>query len=240
MDKLNINVSDETNEIVVRQGEALKTAPPAPLRIEGTLKAPADFLLHKSGNYEAKDCHLQVMKTDGALGLCLSEKDALSSDIITGGLTLNPLIEGSFGINTENKWSITAFRQFIQKKSFFFSSNEEYTALLTKLQKFNVNVSRVYENHNDNTGNGRLLLESKVSEANVIPAFKLKLPIYLGYPEQTFSVEVGLDVTAAECKLFLYSEEVYHLMESLKNKYMDSEIKRFENLNFALSIVSIN
>ncbi len=234
-----VNINHDGNEVIIREGKAVEVFPERRIVIKGTLKAPADFLEHKTAKYHGLECHLKVHNSSGIICLELNEKDE-KGDSITGELSLNP-IAAEFGINTDKKWSINDFRQFIQKKSFFFATKEDYNKTLVSIQKFKSEVIKIYHNENTNDGNSKLLLESKVQEANVLPVFNLSFPIYLGYGKKSFPVEVGLDVTSAETKIFLYSEGLYTLQEELKETYLKDELKRFGQPNFPImSIVNID
>ncbi len=240
MDKIQINASEGTSEVIIREGKAVEVFPQKSLEIQGTLKAPADFLEHKLVNYENVKCHLRVKNSSGELQLFLNEKDGLR-DVITGKITLNPVI-AEFGVNNDHKWGINELRQFVQRKSFWFDTKDEYNKMLTSLQKFKTSVVKIYQNQQSNDGNSKLVLENQVQEANIINSFKLKMPIYLGYEEKSFNVEIGLDVSSAETRLFLFSEELFHLQEELRVEYIESEIKRFTDfMDFGnMSIVNID
>ncbi len=240
MDDLKITAADGLTELVVRKGEAVPVYPPCKVEMVGTLKAPADYLQHKTANSFPKDAYLKVYNSSGRLELRLDEKNSDGASI-TGVLKLNPEIE-LFGINTDVKWSINEFRQFIQRKSYFFDGREEYTKMLSAMQKFKSEVVKVYQNENANDGNAKLMLEAKVQNVNMVSSFKIKMPIYLGYQDRSFNVEIGLDVTSSETRLFLYSEELYNLQEDLKKSYIAEQINRFEkSIDFwPFSVITID
>lgn len=241
MDKMNVNVTSENGELILREGQAAPVYAAKRVRIAGCLKAPADYLLNKQDNYSPDNCHLVVNKEQGTLELVLNEKEE-TGDLVTGEMKINSLVS-LFGINGEKKWEINALRQLFQRSSFHFANRDEWLKMITSLQKFKSTVVRIYDNQSDNSGNSKIALENQVQEANVIKSFKLNISIFEGYEKHSFNVEIGVDVSSAETKLFLYSEELYHLMESLKENYMNAELTRFakmEKFGGLMSIVNIS
>lgn len=238
MEKIQVQAQEGTQEIIIREGSALPAHPPVKIRIDGTLKAPADFLEKKTGNYVPKNLHLLISNNSGKLELIMDEKEE-NGDKVTGSLLINPIL-ASFGINTDRTWSISELRKFIQQKSYHFADRDEYLKLLQSLQKFRAQVVKLYQNENTNDGNSKIAFENKVQEANNVQSFKMQCPIYLGYEKHSFDVEIGLDVSSAETKLFLYSEHLYELLEGLKEKYIKQELDRFREMEMDFSFVTIN
>lgn len=110
MDKMNINVSDDLKELVVRQGEAVKNSYPTTNKIEGVISAPRQCLDKKKSLYRPINGHVKFSLLEGTLTFIHSDKDEYT-DVITGRLKTNPLLD-KFKINTGQ-----TFDKFDQLKS---------------------------------------------------------------------------------------------------------------------------
>lgn len=212
-----------------------------PLRIEltGILSAPHDFLKNKVENYEAKQAHLLIDRDKNTLILSLNSKDDKSCDTIQGRLSIDPQLE-AFAINTEKRWTVKAFVEFLRQRKFFFKEPDAQGKLIASLQKWSVNIERVIKEHNSNDGNSVSSLETKVSGVDLITKFDLDIPVYKGYAKKQFSVQIGLDPKSTHVELFLYSEDLPFLVYSERERLFGVEVEKFTKLGFDCSVVNIS
>lgn len=235
MSNLKFDLKEGSQEITVLEGKALDPKPPRVIIIKGVLEAPGQFLKNKELNYDPAKSHIEYSKSDNCI-IFTGDDKSVYADIISGHLSTSDEL-AMFHINQDHKWSISDFRNFVRKTKFFFPNHDEHKELLSSLQKFNVNVSRTFENHNNNTGNSKYLIETEVNKLPFKNKFNLSVPLFKGYAKEVFSVEIGLDPTSTDVKLFLLSDEIFDLIEKRKEVYFKKALSPFEK--FGCSIVEV-
>lgn len=225
----------KSNEVIIREGQALELKPPTQIIVNGVLKAPAQFFEKKKDNYEPQNCHVLINKSSNTVSFVANDRDAYK-DKVTGYLLISNELD-AFQINQPKKWSIAEFRTFLRTVKFFFASPEEHAALLKSLESFSMNVSKTFENINNNSGNSRFMIETEVNKIPFKNEFILNIPLFKGYPKESFTVEIGIDPTSNEVKLFLVSSAIYELIEAKKETYIKEAIAIFEE--FGCSIIEV-
>lgn len=227
-------------EYFIRIGTATEEKKPLPLKIDGMLSAPSEFLLNKSTEYEAAHAHLLIDKDALKLQLVLDEFDPNSRDVITGTLSEDVELK-KFKINTSERWTVKEFLQFVRERKLFFAEYSDQTKLLQSLQKWDTQITRVIKQHNDNHGNSEQNLETKVAAVEgLISKFKLNIPLFKGYSKEVFTVEIGLDPKATSVDIFLFSDELFELRLTRRDSIFDAETKKFDAMGFACSKINIS
>lgn len=236
MEKVNLIVKPEGNEIIVRSGEAEKIVYPRGISLTGILGAPHQFLIGKA--LDPKQCNIQIKKDTGVITLNILDTDNRgSSSTITGQLKDDGYFK-EWGINTEKRWSVSSFLKLIKMQRVFFSVKDECDQLITSLQAWSAKVETVIKQHNDNAGNSLSMLERKVSEIGLKTKFNLTIPIFQGYPKQTFTVEIGFDPKNTQVDLYLFSNELFELEITHREQLIAQELAKFDE--FACSKVVLS
>jgi len=235
MKDLNITLPDGTKELILRTGDAEKIAYPKGIKIDGILAAPYQF--YEGKKPEAKDCHIQIKKDTGHIALFILDTDPNSSSLITGRLYKDTYFE-QWGINTEKRWTVSAFLKHIKMQRTFFTEKTECDAMVQSLQNWNAKVELVIKNHNDNSGNSLSLLERKVSDIELKTKFSLSIPIFQGYPKQKFTVEIGLDPKSSSVELYLFSNDLFALEIEHREKLIDEELSKFNGFPCSKVVLS--
>lgn len=228
MEKFNLTLPNGTAELVIRHGEAEPIQYSKPIQITGILAAPFQFLEGKK--LDPDKCHIKIKKDTGVIALHILDTDPNSESVIIGQLKKDGYFE-RWGINTEKRWSVSEFLRHIKMQRVFFSDKSECDGLVESLQKWNARVETVIKQHNDNAGNSLSMLERKVSEIGLKTAFSLTIPIFQGYGKQRFTVEIGLDPKNTQVDLYLYSNELFELEITHREKLVESELSKFEGFN---------
>jgi hypothetical protein len=237
--KVVVNPSDNNpSEVVFRKGLALEAKHPKSIIIRGTLQAPFQFIDSKKVKLNKhEDHHLRIFKDIGKLELHLHDTDPFTEHVITGELTKDSVIQ-QFKINTDARWTVAAFLKFLKTMRYYFPNKEQHTALVASLQKWSVNVERVIKDHNDNTGNTLLMLETKISGIDLVTKFQIEVPIFQGYSNHKFTVEIGFDAKATSVDLYLISDELIELEIGVREKIITDELKKFSEWGFSKIVIS--
>lgn len=224
---IELKVSPDTKEFVLREGAAREDKAPKSIIMEGTLQAPAQFLDGKKDEANPKTAHIRIMNDKGILELHLQDIDPFTEHIITGKLRRDSAID-QFKINSDFRWTIQLFLKFIKTMRFYFADATQCQALVSSLQKWSAKVEMVIKEHQDTSGNSMFQLEKKVGEVEMMNSFVLNIPIYQGYSKAKFKVEIGLDPKSSSVDLYLISDELIELEIQLREKYIEQEIKKLE------------
>lgn len=233
---IRVNVTPSGNEVTIRTGEAPEVRYPQPIKIEGTLNAPAQFLLGKET--VDQDTHLRIYGQDGRLELYLKDTDKDSMSVIIGALKKNPdMLE--FKINTEHRYTVSDFLKYVKTRRYFFTNPSEHAKLVANMQKWNAKIETMLVQENDQKGNSNFQIEQKVKAVEgLVEKFDLTMPIYQGDGNLKFSVEIGLDPRNTAVLIYLYSDELHELEVRQKEKLMGEALKEFDDKKFSKVIVS--
>lgn len=235
MENLQLNVSNETKEITIREAAALPVAHPKGIKITGTLAAPFQFFEGKRP--EAIQSHIQIKKDTGVISLYLLDTDPYSESVIIGQLKRDSVLE-QWRINSEKRWTVSEFLKHIKTMRYYFGDRAECNALVESLQKWNAKVETVIAQHNDNAGNSLSMLEKKVSDIQLKTHFSLLMPIFQGYSKVKFTVEIGLDPKNTSVDLYLISDELIELEIQQREMLIESELEKFKDFPCSKVVIS--
>ncbi len=88
--------------------------------------------------------------------------------------------------------------------------------------------------------NSLAMLERKVNDIDLVKEFTLSIPIFKGYEKKDFTVFIGLDPKSSQVDFFLYSDELFFLTRTEREKLFSAELERIKNLNFNCSIIYVS
>jgi len=220
----------------ILKGDAEPFAPEKSIDIQGTLAAPLQFLSGR-GTVDDTKCHLLIDNDNGSLTLTINDTAPHACHKIKGALTRDVNL-AAFQINTEKRWGVREFTKFCKMARYYFADDSEVNNLISSLQKFEGTVQKIYKDHNDNTGDSLIHLETKVEGVKMERKFKVKVPVYKGYAPQVFTVEIGFDTKNTAVDLFLVSDELYSMLPKLREEIMAMELAKFAEYNFARVVIS--
>nr|GFB93644.1 hypothetical protein [Tanacetum cinerariifolium] len=139
-----------------------------------------------------------------------------------------------FKLNTGERWMVLNLIELVKRMRPYFASQEAQVELITKLRNWSFGVSKMYEEVSNMDGNARRAVTTKVEGAPPQP-FKLCLPIYKGYPRETFEVEFGVDAEGSGVKLYMDSPQLLDLLLEKKEQYIKEEVDYFTQ--FGCSVI---
>jgi hypothetical protein len=218
-------------------GNTLEQYYPKPIKIEGILQAPIQFLVNK--DFDAKTSTLTIDRDKNCITLSLDERSEPSACTVIGKLQ-DSLELQEWGINSSKRYTVSSFIQLLRERKFYFKHPPEQEKIIMSLQKFSVNVSTVIKQHNDERGNSLAMLERKVNDIDLIKEFVLSIPIYKGCPNKEFTVLVGLDPKSSQVDFYLYSDELFSLIKTEREGLFNEAVNEFKKLGFNCSVVYLS
>jgi hypothetical protein len=235
MEKLTVNLTGEQKELILRMGDAEKISYAKSINITGILAAPSQFRSGK--DLDPTKCHIQIKKDAGVIALHILDTDPHSGSCITGQLKQDGYF-AQWQINSEKRWTVSQFVKHIKMHKSFFTNGKECDDLARSLQTWNAKIETVIKEHNDTSGNSLSMLERKVSQVELITKFSLTIPIFQGYPKQTFAVDIGLDPKQNAVELYLFSNDLFSLEINHRDSLIESELAKFEDFPCSKVVLS--
>lgn len=231
MDKLNVQINGP-GEYTVRHGEAEDIRYAKPILITGTIDVGSQFLKGKENN--PLHTHLRIYKQEGRLELYINDTDPNSMHLIIGQLKLNADL-AEFQINSlTHRFSVSDFLRFIKTKRVFFSNKDQHAALIKNMQAWSAKIETVLIQANDQKGNSNFQVEQKVRAVDgFVDKFELNIPIYQGDVALKFTVEIGLDPKNTAVNLYLFSDELFELQVTQREKLINEAIGEYRDYTFS-------
>ncbi|PRY10313.1 hypothetical protein CLV24_11441 [Pontibacter ummariensis] len=245
--EININVTGETKELVIRKGEAAILREPEIVDVKGAITAPWEYLENKMDTlathdetpyklYYPENSTLYVDRENKKLTLLLNEKCPLG-DTITGQLVASQELK-LLEINSEKRWSVQELKRMLKQVRFMFANRDENLAIIAALDKFNATVTTNVAQHSSNRGDSLNSIERVVSGINWNNTFNLLVPIFKGGEKKKFLVEIAVDATDANVRFFLDSPDLYDLQAQVLEQALEEEVKYFRE--WGCSVVTIS
>lgn len=227
-----INVNLQTGlgnaELVIRHGEALLEIKPMPLKIEGQIGAPAEYLAKRAAFIDKQTSHVLINEVAGSITLVLNDNTELRSEVV-GVMNLNPDFR-LFKINHGEWESPKALGEHLRKnRTYFDDDKEKFVKLVDSLTNFKARVEKELESSNDNRGNKREMAEQKVSTA-IPEKFTMSIPLHSGSDKSRFEVEIYFDIRDAGCKVTLQSIEAEELRRAEVEEAITAQLLAFAEI----------
>lgn len=222
---------EEGKVLVIREGPALPLLPPIkPNKVElkGVISAPAAFYNKRKQLHDKNKCHVVFDRSAGTIILVVDEQYSNDNYKISGSVTLNPdLID--FTINTGKQMSIKDLMDMLKFRRVFFKDKEANAKIVTQLQNYRATVQKVIAEISDNKGNDERSRLTKL-EHELEADFVLSIPVYKGGFPSEFRVEICVEATSGEVKVWLESKELKEIQQVALNTIINDELKNFEEI----------
>lgn len=227
MKDLNITVSNETKEVVLRTGAAKPIHIPTGITLTGlTIDAVREYLQKDGIDAEQiKDSYVVYSLKDMAIELTFAAR-VENPDEIDGKLELHSDLK-KFNINSGNRYSTHELAQFIRMNKHYFETKDTAMKLVNELQNFKAKVDREIEASDDKKANVKISLVQKVV-SNVPTEFMLKLPVFVGGEKILIKVEIDIDAQDLNCSLV--SPELKELVDTETEALIQNELKAIREL----------
>jgi hypothetical protein len=232
MEELKVNVTGLVgSELTIKTGKADDTIHPIPNVFTGILCAPGAFMENRKTLLDKTNCRLEIDSNKGELVFYSDEKSKFR-DAITGKLEKSKIL-ALFGINQEKKYSDKGLAKFLRTTAFYFPNQDALKELIDKLMKFDAMVNLAIVNDKDLKGNAKVAFEKTVT-SKIPDSIIVKLPIFEGYEEKEFRLDIGAEATSSSIEFFFESMELYKLEEEFKRQLLADEIEKFEDFGCAI------
>jgi hypothetical protein len=221
------------NTLTILEGKALDPKYPERINLSGNIHSVANFLAkrHNLGQgvgLQMVDAERAVVIVDESkmqIALSLDPENPFGTKV-TGTLEMAPEIQ-QFGINTAKQYSREEFVKLLRFNRRFFASDHE--KLLLAYQKLQIRTASEISQESDTRGNKGMNYQKFVNSDGIPEDFILRVPVFKGFPEFTFRVEICLDTTDASVRFWLESVELHELIQSKVKEILAEELKACED-----------
>lgn len=213
--------SEGVREIIIREGQALPAKEPIPVRIDGTIDAPARWAENRKSVIPQLNSFMCINRQEMRITLVENETSSYFNRII-GKMTLSDKFK-EFGINSGKYITNFEMADLFKMNRSFFETKTICMDLVSKLKNLKASVNKQIEASNNDRGNRRKLVD-QVMEHNIPESFKLSLPIFNGTEPQEVEVEINVDADDLSCTLI--SPHAKDLIERMRNEKINEVIER--------------
>lgn len=223
MEKLTVVVDGKEKEFILRTGTALPPVPEKAIRESGNILAPGKWLDVRKADPQ-KD-HVMYSRKDMKIIFVQDEKNG-NSTIITGVLKINDDLT-KFNINTSTLWATGDLAKFLKMNRLFFADADQCAKIIAELNALKAKIQTDIEQSQNARGNSKNMVSVNVT-TNVPLRFRLRLPVFVGFNDNIFTVEVGIETSDREVQLWLESAELNEIILRGRNNIINQEIAKFE------------
>lgn len=232
MDKINVVLPEGVGDhvvVTVLEGKALDQQPVLAYDITGNILAPGEFLQKRKalGLIDAKNCVVVANAAEGTI-LLTEWIDSNQQQSLIGGRLKKDHILSQLNINNlEKTYDAKSLGKFLKKFRNYFNDREEFDTLIAALFKFSATVQTKIEDESDARGNSKKALEKAVDN-NLPTKFVLKLPVFSGFPEEVFEVEICAEATTDRVSFWMESIDLLSREQSLAEQILKEETDKFQ------------
>lgn len=231
------------NEIVIREGAARAEFIPKPMSIAGIIDAPLRYIEKQMGSFPVhpsvatKTVYLASLTVDREAMTIVLVVDPKSEapDTVSGKLDLHEDFI-KFGINSGDESTTTGLAELFKMNRSCFKDREVAMKLVKDLRSFKAKVDKEVEKTSDDRAN-YTLHKSQAVESNIPASFHLHVPIFKGQPAKTIEVEININADSLNCSLI--SPEANDYIAEQKNKIIDEQIKKIQDIIPELCIIEV-
>lgn len=234
MEELKVHITasaNEDNEFVIRTGEASKLPPPVKIFETGSILSPGRFIKVIKPNDQRA---LVVYSYAGLYIHYFHDPEYPFGAEIKGELRLNPDLQ-RFGINAcinvceGRTFSLKDLASLLKMNRLYFADRDQCNVIVESLNKFKASITIDTEQNKDSRGNNKQMYDKKI-QSELPQIFTLKMPIFLGFPEYIFTVDLCFDTTDATVRIWLESIELQEIIMRERKIIIDAELEKFKGL----------
>lgn len=211
-----IEVIPQGDTIAILHGEARKQEYPVPFEINGNLMAAVEYLRSCKENLDNQDTFLQVFPDSHSIKFTIGKNSEYKNQV--SGSMKKAAKLSKLGVNADKNYAPKELGKLLKQYKEYI--HPEDFKVVGKLISFQGKVTTTIEDHSSQKGDVKKLLE-KVVDSEVPPSFRLTIPVFNGYPEQTFVVELWGEATSNSVEFYLESVELL----SLEDRISDEALK---------------
>ena len=233
-------------ELIIRQltdevKDSLPVLEPKKLNISGNITAVYDFLEKRwnAQDNQIDHCrtHVLIDRDNMAMTLNINETDQRNNKVVVGSIQLSRQYK-AFGVNSSKMWESTDLGNFFRINRSYFENKEKNMELVNLLKRFVAKVNTEVERETKDNGSVTDVYK-KVVDSNLPEAFTVKVPIFKGSAPEVFSIEIIAHVEGRHAVLELISPDAEAVVEDVRDKMIDSEIKKITELAPEIPIIEV-
>jgi hypothetical protein len=229
MEELNVKLETLSGDTLkVLQGNILDTKPPEKVNISGDIKSVNTFLgirLKAGTGKQTIDKSRAVVYVDKkklTIQLLLDPEDHYGASVL-GTLEKSDEL-APFHINQNKTFTKEELVKLIKFNKIFFDDASKHAEMLLAFQKVSSTVNIKSNDSADDRGNKERAFVKEVT-SNAPTEFILNIPIFKGFENVRFRVEVCLDVTEGSVRFWFESTELHELMQKAVDTIFGQELK---------------
>lgn len=254
MKKLELKVSEGTQELVLRTGEApVNFKVRKGIEVFGTIGVPLAHLekntLTATGSESFGDIEILEPGDNNVIDESYLTVDRELMKIVfreNAGKDYESIYEGKleftaeildFGINDPGKqYKPLKLAEKIKMNQSRFESKTAALSLVNQLVNFEAKVNKDVQDKNDGRANTKMLRAQSV-QTNIPEGFNMKMPVFKGGEEITFLVEIYIDPYELTCSLV--SPELNMYVIENRDRIIDAQLDAIKKLHEGLRIFEI-
>lgn len=226
-DKIQVVTTDNTKEIIIREGQAPVINNPKPQSFDGHIDAPADFYKVRKAQVKPDTAIVVYNFDNGTIELMVDPSDALAP-VIKGKITSNKFLD-AFKINTGNCYGLKELMNLLRLNRVYFPDKEENSKVVAGMMTFKGKVVTEIESNNDLKGNKKELAQTKLSHSLEL-SFKLQMPLFKNDIVKSFTVDIMCDVTDGGIQFWLESTELSEMIKIRRDELIQGQLESFDGL----------
>ena len=222
----------EGTTVIFREGPAPKLLDPIkPNKVElnGVITAPSEFYKKRKDLHDPNKCHIVFDRHKGTITLVVDEQFANDNYKVSGQVTYNPdLLE--FQINAKNKtFSIKELLDTLKFRRMFFAEKSVNEKIVTSLYNFKGKIEKTIEETTDLRGNDTKVKITTLTH-DLEKDFILSMPVYKGGSPMDFRVEICIEATSGDVRVWLESKELKEIEQKSLDLIIDAELEHFKEI----------
>ena len=222
MEKINLAITKDNHEVVIREGKALPLQEPAKINITGQITAPANY--NAGRELDVTKTYVLVNRDNNTISLIINETDYYSG-LVVGKLELATDYL-KFGINHNKEFSTFALADLIKMNRDCFESKEISMELVKKLKNFEIKLEQVKQAKTNDRADIKAIFEQTVTETNIPTNFIMQMEIYKGQGKQKFEVEIYINAVNHDCSLI--SPDAKFTEKSTRDTIIEAELVKLK------------
>lgn len=231
MNNLNVKIEGEQKVLTVLTGNALSPEAPEKIELEGDITTVSNFLkVRKSEGsglqtIDKSKAVVTVNKKERTISLELDPENKYGANV-SGTLEESEELK-QFSINKNKTFTKEELVKLFKFNKLFFADKDKHSGLVQAFQKISSTVNIKANDSSDERGNKERNYVKEVT-TNAPTEFILEIPVFKGFGNKKFRVEVCLDVTDGSARFWLESIELHEIMQSEVDQIFNDQLSEAE------------
>ena len=221
MSTKNINLKENTEELVLREGAAAVILADQGIKVYGDIGNPAEFVAKRKDEITPNKCHVVFDLNNKTIEIV--DKEHLHNDmryVVRGEMKLASEID----LFLNRKWtSAGALGKYLRKNKRFFPNTSKVEDLIDKLTKFSISVTRNLKQIEEQVGTYEKAVKNTVKHDFQLK-HEIKIPLHKGFGPHSLELELWIETEGKSVEFYF---ECY-LIDELIETEVKEEFKRQE------------